>query len=448
MMKYACFSGDAIISRQRMTRLVLLVFSLCILTLLAQEVCAADEIKPGETLELSRCIAIALKNHPSLLSATGSFDASRSRVYEARSGYYPQVSASSAYSRTHPGAVTGAGGTGKGAFDDYQGTVDLNQTLLDFGKTSTQVEVNSLSADASKADLEDVTSQVILGVRQAYYGILQAKQSREANAETVAQFEQHLEQARRFYEVGIRAKIDVTTAEVDLSQAKLNLLKAQNGERIARITLNNAMGVPDAPAYEVKEDLGYEDYPIDLETALKRGYELRPDYAAVKARREAGERSIDLAYTGYYPVLSGNALYGWTGQDFPLEKEWTFGASLSFPLFSGFLTRYQVEEARGNLEVLRGDEALVRQNVRFDVEQAFYNLNDTREGIVLAKLSVEQAKENRELAQGRYATGVGSTIEVTDALVTEINAKTSYINALYAYRLAIANLEKAMGVRQ
>ena len=439
----------SITSTRRMRRSLLLVLSLCILTLLSQEVRAADEITSGETLELSRCIAIALKNHPSLLSATGSFDASRSRVYQARSGYYPQVSASSAYSRTHPpGVVSGSGGTGKGAFDEYQGSVNLNQTLFDFGKTSTQVEVNSLDADASKADLEDVTSQVVLGVRQAYYGILQAKQSREANAETVAQFEQHLEQARRFYEVGIRAKIDVTTAEVDLSQAKLNLLKAQNGERIARITLNNAMGMPDAPAYEVKEDLGYQDYPIDLETALKRGYEMRPDYAAVKARREAAERSIDLAYTGYYPVLSGNALYGWTGQDFPLEKEWSFGASLSFPLFSGFLTRYQVEEARGNLEVLKGDEALVRQNVRFDVEQAFYNLNDTREGIVLAKLSVEQAKENRELAQGRYATGVGNTIEVTDALVTEINAKTSYINALFAYRLAIANLEKAMGIKE
>ena len=439
----------SITSTRRMRRSLLLVLSLCIFTLITQEVRAADEINPGETLELSRCIAIALKNHPSLLSATGSFDASRSRVYQARSGYYPQVSASSAYSRTHPpGVVSGSGGTGKGAFDEYQGSVNLNQTLFDFGKTSTQVEVNSLGAQASRADLEDVTSQVILGVRQAYYGILQAKQSQGANAETVAQFEQHLEQARRFYEVGIRAKIDVTTAEVELSQARLNLLKADNGMRIARITLNNAMGMPDAPGYEVKEDLGYQEYPIDLETALKRGYEMRPDYMAVKARREAAERSIDLAYKGYYPVLSGNAGYGWTGQDFPLEKEWSFGAGLSFPLFSGFLTRYQVEEARGNLEVLKGDEELVRQNVRFDVEQAFYNLKDVREGIVLAKLSVEQAKENRELAQGRYATGVGSTIEVTDALVTEINAKTSYINALYAYRLAIANLEKAMGVRQ
>jgi outer membrane protein len=240
----------------------------------------------------------------------------------------------------------------------------------------------------------------------------------------------------------------VTTADVDLSQAKLNLLKAENRVRIARITLNNALGVPDAPGYDIQDTMTYQDYPIDLETALKRAYEARPDLVSVMAKREAAERSIDLAYKGYYPVLTGNAGYGWLGQDFPLDKGWTLGATLNFPLFNGFLTRYQVGEARGNLEALKGDEAFIRQNIRFDVEQAFYNLKDVQEGIVLTELTVRQARENRELAQGRYATGVGNTIEVTDALVTEINAKTSSINALYAYRLAIANLEKAMGIRE
>jgi outer membrane protein TolC len=78
----------------------------------------------------------------------------------------------------------------------------------------------------------------------------------------------------------------------------------------------------------------------------------------------------------------------------------------------------------------------------------YYNLKDAREGIVLAEVTVEQAKENRELEQGRYAAGVGNTIEVTDAVVSEINAKTASINALYFYRLAIANLEKAFGGKQ
>ncbi len=442
------FIGDPITSKRRAQRLMHTLAFICFVSLIPLTVSSADEIKPGETLDLKRCIAIALRYHPNLMSANGALYASRSRVFQAKSNYYPQVNWSNDYSRIHPAGGSGLIGNGDSAYDQYQSTVGLNQKLFDFGATSTQVKVNSLGADASQADLEDVSSQVILGVKQAYYGVLQTKQAKDAYAETVVQFQQRLEQARRFYEVGIRPKIDVTTAEVDLSQSKLNLLKAENAVRIAKITLNNAIGIPDAPGYEIQQIETFQDFSIDLETALKRGYEKRPDLISAMAKRDAAERSIELAQKGYFPVLTGSAGYGWLGQDFPLNSEWSYGATLSFPLFTGFLTRYQVEEARGNLDVAKGNEELVRQNVRYDVEQAFYNLRDAREGIVLAEVSVRQAKENREIAQGRYAAGVGNTIEVTDAVVAEINAKTSYINALFFYRVAVANLEKAMGARE
>lgn len=424
---------------------------LCCLSLIALFPLLArgeEAIKAGDTLDLDRCIAIALKNHPAIKGAQGGLKASESRVSQARSGYYPQADLSSGYSRTHPAGSSGNLGPTNRSYDQYQSSFNLKGTLIDFGKTSSQVDVQSYGADAARADLDNTASQIVLGVKQAYYGILQSKQSSEAYGQAVVQFGQHLDQARKFYEVGTKPKIDVTNAEVDLSQARLNLLKADNALRIARITLNNAMGVPDAPGYEVKDSTGYQDYPIDLATALKRGYDARGDLASATAKREAAERSIDLARTGYYPVLSGNAGYGWTGRDFPLDKQWTVGAGLDFPLFSGFLTRSQVEEARANLEVARSNEENIRQGIRFEVEQAFSNLTESRERIVLTELTVKQARENRELAQGRYAAGVGNTIEVTDALTLEVNAKTAYINALSDYRLAIASLEKAMGVKQ
>jgi outer membrane protein TolC len=326
--------------------------------------------------------------------------------------------------------------------------VSLSQTLYDFGKTSTQVKVQALGADSSQADLDTITSQVIFGVKLAYYGVLQAKQSRTANVETVGQFEQRLASAKKFFEVGIKPKFDVTKAEVDLSQAKLNLLKAENALTIARITLNNAMGVPEAPVFDILDTTTLQSYAVNLEEVLAKGYERRSDLQSTRAKREAAQRSIDLARKGYYPILSGNAGYGGSGQDFPLEKEWSLGATLTFPLFSGFSTTYQIDEARANLDIARANEELVKQTIRFEIEQAFSNLKEVRERITLADLTVKQAQENRELAQGRYAAGVGNAIEVTDALVTEINAKTAYITAIYDYRLAIASLEKAMGGRE
>ena len=448
MMNYIWFIEDTISLKQHIQGLWLFLCCFILVVLLPLVASAAQEIKQGETLDLSRCIDIALKNHPTIGGAAGSLKASESKVSQARSGYYPQADLSNGYSRIHPSGASSNLGPSKTSYDEYQSSFNLNQTLFDFGKTSAQVDVQSFGADAARADLDNTQSQVVLGVKQAYYGILQSMQSRDAYTEAVAQFRQHLDQAKRFYEVGTRPKIDVTKAEVDLSQARLNLLKADNALRIARISLNNAMGVPDAPAYEVKDRAAYQDYPIDLATALKRGYDARGDLVSATAKREAAERSIDLARTGYYPVLSGNAGYGWTGRDFPLDKQWTVGAALNFPLFSGFLTRSQVEEARANLEVARANEENIRQGIRFDIEQAFSNLTESKERIVLSELTVKQARENRELAQGRYAAGVGNTIEVTDALVLEINAKTSYISALSDYRLAVASLEKAIGVKQ
>ena len=419
------------------------------LTLFPMTTSAQDTIKPGETLDLTQCIAIALKMHPNVLGAAGSVMASQSKVSQARSNYFPQISWSTTYDRTHPAGITSLpGGGGDSYYDEYKTQVSLSQTLYDFGKTSTQVKVQALGADSSQADLDTITSQVIFGVKLAYYGVLQAKQSRTANVETVGQFEQRLASAKKFFEVGIKPKFDVTKAEVDLSQAKLNLLKAENALTIARITLNNAMGVPEAPVFDILDTTTLQSYAVNLEEVLAKGYERRSDLQSARAKREAAQRSIDLARKGYYPILSGNAGYGGSGQDFPLEKEWSLGATLTFPLFSGFSTTYQIDEARANLDIARANEELVKQTIRFEIEQAFSNLKEVRERITLADLTVKQAQENRELAQGRYAAGVGNAIEVTDALVTEINAKTAYITAIYDYRLAIASLEKAMGGRE
>jgi outer membrane protein TolC len=323
----------------------------------------------------------------------------------------------------------------------------LSQNLYDFGKTPARVKVQDLNLDSSFADLENVEDQIIFNVKQAYFGVLKAKRNRDAAAETVGQFEQHLKQAKGFYEVGAKSKFDVTKAEVDLSNARLNLIRAENALRIAIVNLNNAMGIPDAPEYTIEDNLSFQKYTITFEDAIKRAYEGRPDLKSTIARRDAAETSVELAKTGHYPVLTGNASYAWSGEGFPLDHGWSAGVTLSFPIFSGFLIKYQVEESRANLNVLKANEELLRQNIFLQVQQAYLNLKEAEERIPVAELTVRQAEENLEIANGRYAAGVGNPIEVADAEVALSNAKTAYIQALYDYRIAQASLEKAMGVR-
>jgi outer membrane protein TolC len=207
------------------------------------------------------------------------------------------------------------------------------------------------------------------------------------------------------------------------------------------------MGIPDVPEYMLDENISFSKYEIIFKDALENAYKNRPDFQSVIAKKLASEKSIELAKTGYYPVLSGNASYDWSGETFPLEHGWIVGATLSFPIFSGFLTKYQVEEAKANLNVLKANKESLKQTIFLEVQEAYLTLRAAEDAIPTAKLGVEQAQENLDIANGRYAAGVGNPIEVTDAEVGLANARTSYIQALYVDKVAQASLEKAMGMR-
>lgn len=419
---------------------------------------AEEIIKEGELLNLQRCVEIAVIRHPTILAGENNVSASQSRVGQARSNYYPQIDLSGAYSRIKP--VTGAqrlvstgidGTSAENAtksFDQFSGSVSLSQNIYDFGRTSSQVDIQKFNLDASRSNLETTIEQVVFDVKQAYYGVLRAQRNRIVAQDTVKQFQLHLDQAKAFYEVGTRAKYDVTKAEVDLSNAKLALIRSENTLKVSKVTLNNTMGVPDAPDYAVEDNLAYEKYEIALPKAIETAYKNRPDLKAAVATSRSFERSIDFAKTGYYPFLTGNAQYDRSDTVFfPSGEGWSAGVALTFPIFNGFLTKNQVEEAKANLGVAKANEETLRQSILLDVQQAYLDLLVAGESITNTGLTVKQATENLDIANGRYAAGVGNPIEVSDAEVSLAVAKTAYNQALYDYKVARASLERAMGVR-
>ncbi len=430
--------------------ITLTVFLLCVIPLKGT---ADDIIQKGETINLDRCIEIALMKNPTIVAAKNTVNVNENIVGQTKSNYYPQVSGTAGYNR-FSGQLSSSAvnqpfvSVASGSYDQYAAAFTLSQNIYDFGKTATQVQIQNLNYDSSKSDLENTSQQVIQSVKQAYYAVLQAKSNRQVVQDTVKQTEQHLEQAKGFYEVGTHPKFDVIKAEVDVSTAKLNLIKAENDFRITVVNLNNAMGVPEAPEYTLYEGLSFERYEITFEAALSRAYESRPDMKSIVAKRKAAEVSIESAKTGYYPFLTGNASYNWVGGRIDeIDHGWTAGAVLSFPIFSGFLTKYQVEAAKSTLNVVKANEESLKQSVFLEVQQSYLTLRAAEEAIPTAKLGVEQAQENLDIANGRYAAGVGNPIEVTDAEVSLANARFAYIQALYADKVAQANLEKAMGMR-
>jgi outer membrane protein TolC len=207
------------------------------------------------------------------------------------------------------------------------------------------------------------------------------------------------------------------------------------------------MGIPENADFAIVDNLDFQKRELKLNDILNKAYSNRPDLSSIIAKREAAESSIELAQKGYFPTLSGSAGYGYSGTDFPLGNGWNAGATLSFPLFSGLSTKYQVDEANANLEILKANEASIRQAISLDVQQAYLNAQDAAEQISVAEMTVLQATENYDLASGRYRTGVGSPIEVADATITLNNARAALNSALYNNKIAQAALEKSIGAK-
>ncbi|MBF0564322.1 MAG: TolC family protein [Nitrospirae bacterium] len=401
------------------------------------------EIGKGEKLTLSRCLGIAMKNQPSLTAADYTARAAQSRIGQALSSYYPQVGASANYNRIAPNSLTGAGSAS--SFNEYAASATLNQNIYDFGRTPTSVEISRLNFGAFGADYENAATQVVFNVKQTYYTLVQTMRNLEVATEAVKQYGQHLDQAKGFYSVGLKAKIDVTTAQVDYSNAKLNLTKAKDALRLARVNLNKAMGVIHPQDYTVEDDLNIIKYDVKLEDVLKEAIERRPDLKAAIVRTRSAEMAVELKKKDYYPTVTGSASYNWLGESFPLSHGWDIGAQVTISVFSGFLTKKQIEEAQSNFNTARANEEIIRQTVVADVEQAFLSLTDAKERIPEAELVVGQAKENLDIANGRYSAGVGSPLEVTDAEVSYENAKLAHIQSLTDYKISEASLEKAIG---
>lgn len=432
-----------------------LTAALAIAVCLSPSIVLADEIpvpiKPGDKLNVDRVVSIAIERQPQLAAAQSTVRASESKIGQAVAAYLPQVNASGTYTKIKnpPGSLStsGSSGTISGVrtYEQYSGNISASQLLYDFGKTPNQIWIQKYGAEAARGDLGGVRSNVILAARQAYYGLLAAQRSRDVAKEVTGQFEQHLQQAKAFFEVGTKPKFDVIKAESDLSTAKLSLIKAENALKIAKVTLNNAMGVPDAPDYTIEDSLDVVKKEMTLPAAVETAYKNRPELLASQARVKAADEQVSYAYKGFFPSISATGSYIRSGQDFFPPEGWNAGVAITWGLFNGFQTVHQVREAKANLDTARSNYELLKQNVLLEVQQAYLQLLQAKESIPTAELGVKQATENLEIATGRYNAGVGNPIEVTDAQITYSNAKNAFTQALYDYQVAAASLERSIG---
>lgn len=427
---------------------------------LAQEPGAPAPLPPGvegRELSLDEAVAIALATEPNIQARLSDYEAARERVAQALSPILPQLSGSWTVNRQKTQffsrqtiAVGGAEATPIHS-TSQTAQVTLSQLLFDFGKTFAATDVARNQAEVARLDAEVQKDQVILAVKEAYFDLLFAKRLVGVNAAALARAELNLKSAQGFFAVGARPKSDVTRAEVDVANARVDLIRSRNAVRLARVALNTTMGIAiDAPT-EVKDLLFYQAYPLEPGRLVPEALGQRPEYRRVRALVSAADASIRQAFRDFFPNVTGFSSYGGTFRDpqsvTDLEEVWTLGLSLSWPIFDGGNRLARYREATKSLEAARSRVQALELAIGQEVVQAHLNLQEAEERIQAAQKAVESAQENFRLAQGRFDAGVGTIIELTDAQVALTQAQATEAQALADYRTAIARLERALGRR-
>ncbi len=426
--------------------------ALLVSAILCSTVIARDHVLAAERLSLKDCIDTALKSQPTIRAAQENVRAGQGRETQAASPYFPQLSASTGFTESR----SLGGAFGESTTKTYTTSLSVNQTLYDFGKTGNAYDAARLGRLSTERDAERISQEVVLNVKQSYYALLAAKKLVEVAQKTVEQTESHQKQAEAFFHAGSKPRYDVTRAEVEVNNAKLGLINAKNGVRIRTIALNNAIGLDPGRSTEIVEALPAVPELPTLEQAQIDALGNRPDMRKTEADIEAARSRVRAEQSNYLPTLSANAAYNWaTGtsemhfldqsQKSGIQNSWNAGIMLTLPLFQGGLTQGRVSEARANLLALEAQRDTMKQSILLEVNQAFADLESGAARVDVMEKTVQKARENLDISQGRYKAGVGPYIEVTDAQLSSVNAETDHIKALYDYHLAIAQLLKAMG---
>jgi outer membrane protein len=405
----------------------------------------------AEEWDLKTCLNIGLQKNPVILGALKGIEGAEARVKQSQSSYYPNLFAEVDYNRYNTQASGGsaaAQAVNAGINDLSTYYLGLSQNIYDFGRREYKVQISKEDLKTYQWTLRDTRLTVIDNIRQAYYGVLLAQRVVQVRREDLSRTQDHLRQAQGFYQVGLKAKIDVTQAEVTVITAQKALIQAENDVRVAWVTLSAAMGLDRPPEVTLKDDLETDRVQWKLEDLRTEALEKDPVLNRLRALISYWEAQVGEVKRENWPTLTATAKYGFNngaGYLYNNDETWTIGFQLNFPIFSGFQIKYKLAEFQATLSQARANEEAQKLTVVSNLQSQFLNQVLAEKQIEVAKEALRSATENLDLANGRYKAGVGSNLDVTDARGSYVQAENDYNQALYNYITARYKVFKAIG---
>jgi outer membrane protein TolC len=399
-------------------------------------------LPPQVPLTLDRAIEIALTCHPAVVRAQQALIVASNQVGQVKAGRGPSIEGNAGYRRGTSNTALQRGS--HDAENSYSGGLSLNQLLCDFGKTAASVKRSEALLQSAAEGLRATRNDVIFQVRLAFHDLARAQQALGVAEETEQQYLRRLEQVRGLVEVGRRIKYDITKVEVDLGNARLDLINSRGAVATARATLVRRLGLKDDPLCPLAEE-AVKPYASNYEERVEVARRRQPELLALRAQVWASSLAVDMAVADLYPALSLNGEYLWTGGGFPLFWNWAGAIRAGMSLFDGGRKTSVIRATVAELRSARTQEAEREEQLCLDLRTAFAQLDSARERQGLTALIARQAQENLELVNERYRLGQASSVDVTDAQAALSQARAGQVKARFDYQGAVAAILHATG---
>ncbi len=402
---------------------------------------AADSPAP---LALETAVATALRQHPSLevarqrtLEASGRADQQRSVA-----GFNADLTVSGQrYDWLPPNKRNILGGGSTDVYTD----VRVQKLLYSGGRVGALVRAADRSFQASSEGERRTQQAVVFEVTRAFYRVAEAEGIAAARAEAVERMEQHAQLARDLLKVGKAPRVDVLRAEVKLADVKQTLIRSRNALSLARLALNNAMGLPADQPIALNPDLALPQPPPTAAAALEAAFRQRPEWRQSGFALEKGEAEVAAARAERLPAVSLVGSYNLEGSTTPSVDNWNVGLVLSLPLLDSGRIRAAAGQARARRDASEAEQELLRQRITLEVTTALLNLQEALERAGATEAAAAEARESLTIERERYRLGMSTSVDVFDVQVSLTQAEVNHTQALVDARIAAAQVAFATG---
>ncbi len=409
-------------------------------------------IEQTPLVTIEQAIELAYRNNQSLQAALLSQEQAAAAVREARAELLPNVDiAANATTQesTRPTNVAGLGAVGEpsGADTTISGSAEINYDILTGGSRRASIRAAELQEEISTLAVEVQQEQIRLNTANAYYDLQNAGEQIRINQSFLEEAARNLRDSRLRQEVGVGTRFDTLRAEVQFANARQSVIQSQSQERIARRAISQLLNLPPNASLRATPVAVAKSWPLGLEESILLAFQNRAELDQQLYQADLNEEQRKIALAAIRPRVQLFANY--SAQTFVNDNDgildnYSFGARFNWRPFDGGAARARARQQELASQVAEEQFSSDLDQVRFDVEQSFFNLQANQENIATSEVAVSQAEEALALANLRLQAGVGTQLDVLTAQSELTQAEANNVAAILGYNRALVSIERAI----